>query len=145
MEPARNFLTAVPSKFLRSSIDYDTMVLQTSECLKKLDVEYVTNGHDSITEFEVTQPVYFRLVLEPNKIPKVRSFAILQSISAPTGSTLEIRFGLDDEPDQVSLASSNVIRFLRLLIASLPKKPWTGLGLMESGNEEKKWKQWGLL
>ena len=70
MEPAQNFLTRVPSKFLRSSIDYDTMVLQTSECLKKVDVEYVTNGHDSITEFEVTQPVYFRLVLEPNKTAK---------------------------------------------------------------------------
>ncbi|MHB1908103.1 MAG: hypothetical protein ACYCQJ_04420 [Nitrososphaerales archaeon] len=132
----------MPTKLLRSSIDYETMVRETSECLKKLDVEYVTNGHDFITEFEVTQPAYFRLVLEPNKIPKVRSLAIMQSISAPTGSTLEIRFGLDDEPDQVSLASSNVIRFLRLLIESLPKKPWMGLGMMESGSEEKKWKQW---
>ncbi len=125
--------------FLKASTDYPTMVRTSEEALKQLCLLFVKNGHQTLTEYEVTRPAYFRIVIEPNKIPKSRNL-FMPSISAPKGSTLDVRFGLDSDNEEAHQAAENAKEFLRLLVNSLPSKPWIGLGTLESGREEKRWK-----
>jgi hypothetical protein len=124
---------------LKASTDYNTLVSASEESLRKMEVEFIKNGHQTLTEFETTGPAYFRIVIEPNKLPKSRNFFI-PSISPPKGSTLDIHFQLDGTDEDFSEATQLVKGFIRLLVDSLPAKPWSGLGTFESGREEKKWK-----
>jgi hypothetical protein len=116
------------------------MVRVSEESLRKLQLVFLKNGHEKLTEFEVTRPAYFRVVVEPNHIPKSRNFILLPSITAPKGSTLDIRFDVDADSEEISIATQHAKRFLRLLADSLPSKPWVGLGALESRREENKWK-----
>jgi hypothetical protein len=126
--------------YLRASVDFETMVDATHKSLKELEFEFFKNGTEEVAEFEITRPSYFRIVVEPNKIPKVRNI-ILPSISAPTGSTIDIRFDVDADrfSNEFSDSSANVRLFLRSLLKYLPYEPWRGLE-RNWGQEEKRWR-----
>lgn len=125
---------------LRASNDYETMVRVAAECLGKMGVLFATNGDAALIEYEKLAPPYFRVVVEPNRVPTARNFPT-RSISAPKGSTVEIRFGPDARPEDLAAAGAEARRFLNLLIGELPTKPWAGLGGFLLNNEEKKWKR----
>ncbi len=124
--------------FLKASADYDQVVNSAEACLSKLYFEFQRNGKADLAEFEIIHPAYFRIVIEPDKMPKTRNL-LMPSISPPKGSTIEIRFGLDDTGQ--TEASKLARYFLRELIKTLPEKPWNGLGSRESAKEEKRWKE----
>lgn len=126
--------------YLKASTDYRNLVSVTEECLSKLDFEYRRNGTSSLAEFEIVTPAYFRVVIEPNKIPKTRNL-LIPSIGSATGSTIEISLGLDPSAEEEVHASEISREFLRSLAESLPIKPWKGLDLRESFREEKRWKE----
>ncbi len=117
------------------------MVHAAEEALERLEFEFIRNGTDILAEFEIMRPTYFRIVVEPNKMPKVRNVLFIPSISAGSGSTIDIRFHTDSEMlgADVSEASINIRRFLKLVVDSLPKKPWNGLE-RNWGQEEKRWR-----
>lgn len=128
----------MPIAFLRASTPFDVMVDSSEKSLQKLRYEYVRNGNEKLAEFEITNPAYFRVTVEPNKLPRVRSPILLPGIESPKGTTVDIRLGLDSDDDP-SFAMQLAIRFVQTLIETLPAKPWLGLGRLESGREQKRW------
>lgn len=121
--------------FLRASTDFETMVRSSEESLLKLNFQFAKNSSLTVTEFEVAAPVYFRVVVEPNKMPTVKRL-LLPSIEAPKGTTIDIRFDIDSEPEDLEIGMKHARRFIQALVNTLPSKPWTGL----KGREEKRWK-----
>ncbi|MGA2875300.1 MAG: hypothetical protein ABSE82_07150 [Nitrososphaerales archaeon] len=126
--------------FLKASADYNNMVTLAERCLRDLLFVFQRSGTVQLSEFEIIRPAYFRVVIEPNRIPKTWNF-LLPSITAPKGSTIEIRFGTDSTPEEATKASENVREFLRALTKALPEEPWKGLHSRESAREEKRWKE----
>lgn len=116
------------------------MVQTSEESLRMLKFQFAKNGHKSLVEFEVTSPTYFRIVVEPNKIPKARNF-FLPSIESPKGTTIDIRFDLDSDEKDTAIALLYARQFITILAEKLPKKPWSGLDRLDIGREERRWKE----
>ena len=134
-------MPAVASEFptLKASTDYSGLVIASENSLKKLGMTFARSGSNVVTEFEITYPAYFRIVIEPNAIPKSRNL-LVPSIFPPKGSTISIRFDIDSNTSDVIIAKKSAAKFVQSLIEALPTKPWMGLGLLESSRAEKKWK-----
>jgi hypothetical protein len=125
---------------LKASVEYNEVVALAENCLKELQFVFQRNGTSQLTEFEIVHRVYFRVVIEPNKIPKTWNL-LMPSITSPEGCTIDIRFGTDSNLEEVSEASESARMFLRALAKALPVEPWKGLGSRESAREEKRWKE----
>jgi hypothetical protein len=125
---------------LRASTDYKTLVKAVDESLQALELSFTRNGHETVTEFEIASPAYFRIVIEPNRMPKSQNL-LIPTITPPKGSTLDIRFDLDSNEDELKIATEQARSFVNLLVDSLPTKPWIGLGTLASRREEKNWKE----
>ena len=134
------WLDKLPVTFLRASTDFDTLSRASEIALRKLSFDFICNGHESLTEFEVSLPAYFRVVIEPNKIPRTRALFI-PSIEPPLGSTIDIRFDIDSDEEGYLLALQHARMFIHTLLSSLDRKPWEGLKGSEAGREEKRWKE----
>jgi hypothetical protein len=125
---------------LRASTEFDEIVRTAESCLMELKFEFQRNGTALLAEFEIVHPVYFRVVVEPNKIPKTWNL-IIPMITAPKGTTVEIRYDLDSTPEEIERSTIKVKQFLRELTKALPVEPWKGLGSRESSREEKRWRE----
>ena len=125
--------------FLKTSSEYEELVAASERCLKELPLVFQKNGTDRVSEFEIVHPVYFRILIEPNKVPKTRNL-LMPSISPPVGSTIEITYGLESDPEDQIKASESARVFLRSLTKAMPE-PWRGLSGGESAKEEKRWKE----
>lgn len=129
--------------FLRASTDYKTLVKAADESLRSLGLSFTRNGHETVTEFEISSPAYFRIVIEPSRMPKSQNL-LIPTITPPKGSTVDIRFDLDSSEDELLVATKQARSFVSLLADSLPTKPWTGLGTLASRREEKNWKEFSI-
>ena len=125
---------------LRASTDFKTLAKASEKCLQSLHFSFVTNRTLEVVEYEITQPCYFRVVLEPRKDPKVRNL-FLPSITPPSGSTVDIRYDLDADEQSLALAEQSSRNFLRALVSSLPEEPWKSLGFREQGREKRRWQE----
>jgi hypothetical protein len=125
---------------LKASAEYDQTVSTAESCLQELGFDFQRNGTDLLAEFEIVRPAYFRVVIEPNKVPKTWNL-IIPMITPPKGTTIDIRFDLDSTPADVEESSVKVREFLRKLSKALPAEPWKGLGSRESNREEKRWRE----
>lgn len=88
------------------------------------------NQTKDLVEFEIITPKYFRVVVEKRNDPEVHTF-ILPSVKSGKGTTIDLRFE-QSESDKARL-------FLRTLIGLLSASPWSGLRMLESRNEKRKW------
>jgi hypothetical protein len=125
---------------LKASTEYEEIVRAAESSLRELKFEFHRNGTAILAEFEIVHPVYFRVVVEPNKIPKTWNL-IMPMISAPKGTTLEIRHDLDSTTEEVERSMVWVKQFLTILTKALRVEPWKGLGSRESAREEKRWRE----
>lgn len=126
--------------YLKASAEFGNIIVLAENCLRDLQFEFYKNGTQVLAEFEVTHPNYFRAVIEPNKIPKTWNF-LMPSITAPKGSTIDIRFGVDSSPEETIEASKRARDFLRALAKALPEEPWKGLPSREYAREKKRWQE----
>jgi len=125
---------------LKAAEEYGTITAIAESCLRELPFVYQRNGTNQVTEFEIVRPAYFRVVIEPDRTPKTWNL-FMPSIKAPTGSTVDIRLGLDSTPEETKAASEGVKTFLRALVKGMPVEPWKGLSAQVSSKQEKKWKE----
>jgi hypothetical protein len=118
------------------------MAEKSEEVLRKLGFEFIKNETNRLVEFEVQRPAYFRVVVEMRSDPNARNLMLLipPHISARSGCTLEIRFGIDDSPEGIRNAERSAREFIWHLVTSLPEKPWARLGFRERLVQEKKWR-----
>jgi hypothetical protein len=121
---------------LKASNDYKTLTNFAEQSLTKLGFSFIKNGTELLTEFEINDP-YFRVVIEPSKVPRMHKFPVY-SLAASKGSTVEIRFRLNAQDQELKMATEKARHFIQSLIQDLPVKPWVGLGGFFN-REEKKW------
>ncbi len=126
---------------LKASTDFKVLLSIAQESLAELGFSFIVNKTERLVEFEVSTPAYFRVVIERRSDPQIRNVMMIipPSISSAKGSTIEVRFGLDENPSSLSVAESSARSFLRSLVAKLPAKPWQGLGFRETRREKKLW------
>jgi hypothetical protein len=117
------------------------MVKSTEESLQKLQFRFAKNGHSKLAEFEVIFPAYFRVVVEPNNMPKSRPVFLIPGIMPPKGTTVDIRYDLDANDEDISLALDRTREFIQTLVEILPTMPWIGLDRQDRSREEKRWKE----
>ena len=98
------------------------------------------NRTKELNEFEVTKPVYFRIVVEKRKDPEVSNL-LLPSIKEAKGCVVDIWFLQEHSDEEYARAFSCARNFLKALVSSLPCPPWEGLRFRESGKEKKRWKE----
>ena len=96
-----------------------------------MSYEFLRNETKELVEFEVVVPRYFRVVVERRSDPEVHTL-ILPSIDRARGTTIDLRM-----PE--SKAVQEVRHFVRTLVSLLSVSPWTGLRLLESHKEKRKW------
>lgn len=84
-----------------------------------------------MVEFEVVVPRYFRVVVERRSDPEVHTF-ILPSVKRASGTTIDLRLPESGAVEEVKL-------FAKTLVSLLHVFPWTGLRMLESHREKKKW------
>jgi hypothetical protein len=125
---------------LRASNEYGIVVRVSESCLRSLGMDYIRNSSESAVEFEITSPTYFRIVIEPNRVPEVDRL-LFRSISSPKGATIEVRYESGADPPICESCKDYSRDFLRALVEALPEKPWTGIDGLLSHREEKKWKE----
>ena len=123
---------------LRASTSLKTLTATTEKSLRELQYQYSRSGNETLAEFEVSVPAYFRIVLESNQTPRVRGL-LIPGGSDPKGTVLEIRFGLDASPAEYSAAQKEARRFVKVLTENLPTPPWSGLGFLGSRGEKSRW------
>jgi hypothetical protein len=128
----------VPSEhvFLRASTDFNVLIGKAETCLRQTRYEFFQNRGRNLVEFEITKPVYFRIVVEKRADPEVGNI-LLPSIKTAKGSTLDIWFDEEESAGAVEAAKL----FVNGLVVTLPVPPWEGLRFRESGKERKKWGQ----
>jgi len=126
--------------FLSASTRFDIMVESAQDSIQELQFEYVRSGNNTIAEFEVKAPIYFRVVIEQNPLPDERRL-LIPALSRPEGTTLEIRFGIDASEEEQTSGMKYIGRFLRTLVDALPASPWAGIGWWRSRREKKRWNQ----
>jgi|SRR5579872_6516702 len=120
--------------FLRASTEFSILTQNTETALRELDFEFFQNRGRELIEYEITKPVYFRVLVEKRKDPEVGNF-LIPSIKTAKGSTLDIWF----DEDESSGSKESARQFVQHLLQSLPERPWEGLKFRESGKEKKKW------
>jgi len=127
--------------FLKASTDFQLMQTKSEESLKQLGFMFIRNSTVRLVEFEINEPSYFRVVVEKRNDPRVRNIMLIlpPDISSSKGSTVDVRFDLDQDSRKRALAEEHAKNFLKKLLASLPAEPWHGLGFRESRKEKKKW------
>ncbi len=126
--------------YLKASQPFEKVIEATEASLASLKIEFLRNESTELVEYEINSPAYFRVVVEPRKDAEVHNF-ILPSIKRATGTTIELRFGLDSTREELQQASKHATLFLRTLVASLGAPPWEGLRMREAGREKKRWKE----
>jgi len=106
--------------------------------LKSLGYTYTTNQARGVTEFEVSSPREFRIVVEEG---------VIGSASLPffrgtprSGCVVEVRRTLDSDPDDQEVRGK-VAAWLEDLVARLPREPWEGFGFIRSRTERTRWKE----
>jgi hypothetical protein len=125
------------SSILRSGIDFKLMASFTEQALRRLNFEFLKNGTENLTEFEVTSPRYFRIVIRPDSNYKGRSL-FLPILANSKGST--IYFGLDDtQLTSIAEFHSAIAQVVKTLVSTLPNDPWDGLK-RDWGREKRRWK-----
>jgi hypothetical protein len=135
--------------FFRVATELNILSATSEACLRKLSYKFIRNGTSNLTEFEVSEPVSIRIVLEKRSDPEVTSSLILPSVKSAKGCNLDAWFTVSEGYSQGRAAESvddfsgeaAVRQFLGSLAASLPSPPWAGLSFRESGREKKKWKE----
>jgi hypothetical protein len=126
--------------FLKASTDFHVLTENTEACLRMLNFEFFQNRGRDLIEYEITKPIYFRVLVEKRKDPEVGNL-LIPSIKTAKGSTMDIWF--DEEESRGSM--DNAKRFVNSLLPALPDRPWEGLKFRESGKEKKKWMEFSSL
>jgi hypothetical protein len=126
--------------FFKSSTDYKTTVAAAEKSLQELEFSYIKNHTDSLTEFEMNSPPYFRIVIEPNRSAKVRNFPMYE-LTSSKGVLVGIHFGVDDSREEQRMAGNRAKPFVKSLLQNLPTKPWIGMDGIFSHRIESSWKE----
>jgi hypothetical protein len=124
---------------LRASTDFVVLAGNAETCLRGLNFEFFLNRGRDLVEFEITKPIYFRIVVEKRKDAEVGNL-LLPSIKTAKGCTLDFWFN-ESEAGFQSESQGYAKLFLKSLMTTLPSPPWEGLKFRESGKEKKKWGQ----
>jgi hypothetical protein len=119
-------------------IPLDEFVEKTEDSLKRLDYKFLRHGASRIVEFEITDPHYFRIVIESISDEGPQRFSILPPESKDF-LAFELRFEGDHQIASPEESRAAARKFLASLIELLPRKPWDGLGPLRSRREKKKW------
>ena len=107
----------------KTSTDFDSLGKLIEKCLTDLHFQFIANRADGLVEYEIPAPNYFRVLVERRTDAEVHNYLILPSIHAAKGCTIDLRFSLDQNKDQETLAKSDATRLLKALLASLPGNP----------------------
>lgn len=124
---------------LKASQSLEEISKATERSLSSLDYPFIRNGTERLYEYEISSPAYFRIVIENRKDPEVHNF-IIPSIRAPTGCTIEIRYGLNANATEIKNSSVCAMKYLQKLTENLSQPPWQGLRQREVGRERRRWK-----
>lgn len=124
---------------MTASTDFAQLSEVAERCLRDEGFAFIQNRTNSVVEFEVQRPVYFRIVVHRRNDADVGNF-IMPSIKPAKGTFLDVWFSPDQEESRNREAVVYAKQFLRKVAASVPQPPWDGLKFRESGKAKKKWK-----
>jgi hypothetical protein len=124
---------------LMASADFSTMSETAESCLRDQGLTFIQNRTKDLTEYEIENPAYFRIVIQKRKDADVGNF-LMPSIKAAKGSFLDVWFSPDQDDSRNQEATRLAKQFLKSLLSSLPQAPWEGLKFRESMKAKKKWK-----
>ena len=126
---------------LRASNEFGELSRAMESSLDKAGIKYIRNGTRNLAEYEIESPVYLRIVIESRSDPVIHNNPILPpKVTVAKGCNVDLRFSFDASRDEMERATELASSILRETISSLGrKKPWEGLGFMESDREKKKW------
>ena len=125
---------------MRTLLPFDDLANVSDTALKRLGFKYYRNQSKKVLEFEVFEPVQFLVRIEDLHDDGFRPQAFFGLIGGGGGgNSLAVIPGSEDPSERVHVAT-----FVNVLLESLPKKPWEGLGFIESRTSKAYWRGLGL-
>lgn len=124
---------------MRSGLRFSTMVESSESTLKSLGYQYFRHGSEKLVEFEVTGPGAFVVRIQELE-DIVHPNPVILAPSDPGGArTTHVSITLGENRDESRRLAST---FVSGLLATLPSKPWKGLGFVQSMTAKSLWKGW---
>jgi hypothetical protein len=124
---------------MRSGLRLDVLVRVSESAMTDLDYAYLKHDSGEVVEFEVQTSKRFTVRIEKleDRVFHNPMLGGLLSYSRPDQTNVTIILG-EDEVD----SKRHAALFVSRLLATLPKDPWKGLGIVESITARSQWKEW---
>lgn len=122
---------------MRARIRLDRATLEglVSEALGGASCAFGINRGTFVTEFEVTSPCHFRVLVESLDRERL-GHPVGPRKRAESAIGVTSTLGSSDPAEMVNGATSE---FCKALLSLLPGPPWKGFGILGSRSEKKKW------